>query len=106
MTRAARMLPVEVQWLSTSEGGRQGPVDMSSYRSLAACGRLDRYPPAEGDVFGVGFADGPSAVPPGGTASAVMFPLVYEPAADLLLAAREFTVYEGRRIVGRGRVLD
>ena len=56
-------------------------------------------------LFGIVLAQGPPLVWPGESAVAVAFSTLFEPGTERLAQAGTFTLFEGRRIVGRGRVL-
>lgn len=112
----AEGLPVEVWFLNTEEGGRRSPANLADgrYRPLVILGRHDTLPPlptseAEAEkvgLFGVMLLTGPSEVPPGSNALAQLRVPIYERGYERLKAAQEFTLLEGPRIVGHGRVCE
>ncbi|MFO1008893.1 MAG: hypothetical protein U1F29_02385 [Planctomycetota bacterium] len=105
-------LRVEITLRTTVEGGRQGPLNLrdTHYPVLAACGTFARWSDelddaADPKLFGIVLAQGPPLVWPGESAVAVAFSTLFEPGTERLAQAGTFTLFEGRRIVGRGRVL-
>ena len=90
--------------------GQRGPASARNepppHRTLVACGRYDSPPVGEDlPVFGVQFEGGPDRASLGLSQLCVMVPLVYEEGLAEVLAAGEFTVFEGARVVGHGRPL-
>ena len=112
----AKGLPVEVRFLNTEEGGRRSPANLADgrYRPLVILGFHDTLPPlptseAEAEkagLFGVMLVEGPPEVPPGSNAVAELLVPMYEPGYERLKAAQEFTLLEGPRIVGHGRLCE
>lgn len=97
---------LHVEWLSTVEGGRRHPIWLrpegeGGYRPHLRLG-------PDGDYLGVQFLDGdPPMLPPGGAGHATA-ELMYESRGvdyRALVPGAEFDVMEGKRRVGRGRVL-
>jgi len=108
-------LQVEIRFVATEEGGRRAPLDLANghYRPIAILG-IHRGPvsPATSEaeavargIFGVSVHSGPSLVEPGSTVTASLFVTMYEPGYERLISAGEFTLLEGSRVVGHGRVL-
>jgi len=109
-------LPVEVRFLSTAEGCRHSPANLADgrYRLQVILGRHETLPSAPASeteaetvgFFGVALRAGPSKVRPGESATAELRALVWQPGYDRLKEAQEFTLLEGWRIVGHGRVRE
>lgn len=106
-------LRVEIALRTTAEGGRRGPVNLRDhvYHVLAAGGtyaamteELRKGIPTP-KLFGLVLVHGPPLVWPGETVVAIAFPRVHEAGARELLDAGVFTLFEGARLVGYGRVL-
>ena len=110
-----RELRVEIRLLTTQEGGRKTPVIFGnwSYRPIAALGTHQTAPPpAKSDaeavargVYGVCLKGGPNPIPLGTIVSAQLAVPMHEPAYERLIAEGQFTLLEGSRVVGHGRVL-
>jgi hypothetical protein len=106
-------LQVELYFLRTDEGGRRGPADLSGsgYRSLAAAGDHESLNSTgalvegESRLFGIVLQGGPTAVAPGEVARAELAAIFYPAGLDLLADAGTFTVFEGLKVVARGKVL-
>jgi len=105
---------VEVSFLTQAQGGRRTAANLSDgqYRTLVIAGSRNELSEDEAmgrgqyKLFGIGFTDGPEAALPGSTVTASVFPLLYPEGMAELVAVGVFSVCEGRRIVGNGRVLD
>lgn len=107
----------EVTFLSPEEGGRRSVPGLASawYRPHLVVQSPDVRMPVvvEGnrlveDYLGVRFVDGPAEeVPPNSTATCTL-ELTYHPRVcyDALAPGATFTIREGGRIVGFGRVLE
>jgi hypothetical protein len=108
-----RSLLVEVRFLTTDEGGREQSVDLASgrYRTLAAPGSHDAIETttvqASGEplLFGIALRAGPPNVRLGESVTAELIALLAPEALDCVASAGDFTIFEGRRIVARGRVV-
>lgn len=93
---------VEMEFLARADGGREQTPNLSD---------PTRYRPhltvADGDYLGVCFLSAPASVQ-AGTPFIAVLGLVYHTGADYsaLVPGIEFTVREGLRTVGRGRVID
>ena len=107
-------LIVELSFLTTDEGGRSSAANLADgrYRPLVLLGshhELLQMPTTEAEaekigLFGVVFYGGPPAVAPGTTATAELSVPIYDQGYDRINQTRRFTLLEGRRIVGHGRV--
>ena len=107
-------LSVELRFLTSEEGGRHTVANLSDgrYQTLAAAGFHDAYETTQrlidGEplLFGISLRAGPREVHPGEVVRAELVPLVHPPGLEQIARAGEFTVFEGRRIVARGKVLE
>ena len=105
----ARVVPVRAGWRRSAAN-----LAVGGYRSLVILGRYETLPPhpksqteAEAaGLFGVELRYGPSEVRPGETTTAQLAVLVYDRGCERLKEVREFTLLEGWKIVGHGRVRD
>jgi hypothetical protein len=112
---SGQTLRVEIRFLTTEEGGRRTPVILGEwlYRSIAVLGIHRTAPPPAGSeaeaedrgVYGVWLRGGPEPLAPGTTVRAELAIPMYEPGYQRLLAEGQFTLLEGFRVVGHGRVL-
>jgi hypothetical protein len=57
-------------------------------------------------LFGISLSAGPSRVNPGDVVRATLTALVHPSGLEQVAGAGEFTVFEWRRIIARGRVVD
>jgi translation elongation factor EF-Tu-like GTPase len=90
---------VFVQFLTAEAGGRSRPVILDeSYRPHFQVGK--------GDLLGVAFVDGPDHPVDPGSASYATVRFLYAPGVnyDALQVGTQFSVVEGTRNVGVGRV--
>lgn len=102
-------IEAEVTLLRTEEGGRTAPLRLEPgspfYMPHLVIGDPKRKSPA-GTMLGVAFRRAPLTLAPGDTAT-VRMDLMYHPQMDYreLTPGATFTVREGPKIVGHGRVL-
>jgi translation elongation factor EF-Tu-like GTPase len=94
-------IEVEMAFLTKAEGGREQPPVLTTptlYRPHLVVG--------EGEYLGVMFLSAPQSVQAQSSFTATLG-LLYHPNVDYspLVPGAEFTVREGPRVVGRGRVL-
>jgi hypothetical protein len=107
-----KTLTVELRFLTAEEGGRRIAADLShgGYRTMAAAGFHDSIETTQARVngepllFGISLRAGPSKVQPGDSVRAELLANVHPPGLEQVARAGEFTVFEGHRIVARGRV--
>lgn len=103
------VIEAELTLLTTEQGGRALPLRLEPgapfYMPHLVIGDPERRS-ASGKLLGVAFRRAPLSLPPGATAK-VRMDLMYHPQVDYreLVPGASFTVREGARIVGRGRVL-
>jgi hypothetical protein len=106
-----KSLDVEVTFLTPDEGGRALAPNLRLYRTVVIAGLRDVLSKAEADgkadhgLFGVQFEQGPAESPVGEPQLCVMRPLVCPEGMDDVSSVGEFTICEGTRVVGHGRVL-
>lgn len=109
MTETLKELQVEVVLLPTGGGGRSTPANLSSgYRPLVAAGHhgsLKSAAAVADAVFGVEFSRGP-ILQPGDAATATIRALIFPEGLRAIADSGVFTIFEGRRAVGHGRVVD
>lgn len=102
-------IEAEVTLLKTAEGGRTAPLRLEPgspfYMPHLVIGDPKQKSPS-GKLLGVAFRRAPLILAPGDTAK-VRMDLMYHPQVDYrdLLPGATFTVREGPKIVGHGRVL-
>ena len=104
---AARYVKIWIELLPVDEGGRRTPLDLSSEWPVAYCPQL-RVRGGDGRLINVEFVAGPSEpVHPGAGAHATirLAPDHQDARAELVQGA-EFDVWEGPRLIGRGRVMS
>jgi hypothetical protein len=92
---------VEIQFSSTSDGGRTSPVILCElYRP--------HFRVVAGEMLGVQFMDGPDEPIAPGEASCATVRFVYWPNVnyDALVEGAAFDVVEGATVVGHGRVIQ
>ena len=108
----APTIDAELTLLRTDDGGRHSPV-YAGYRPHVVVGDPTQREASvrDGDVLteeylGVTFLDGPEVIQPSDSCMVTMS-LMYYPNVDYsgLLPGRTFTLREGGRIVGFGRVI-
>ena len=102
---AGRYVKVWLELLPVDEGGRRTPLDLSSEWPVAYCPKL-RVSGGNGTLLDVEFVAGPSEPIAPGTAAAatIRLPQMNGATHGELVAGAEFEVWEGPRLVGRGRV--
>ncbi|HEX6048234.1 MAG TPA: hypothetical protein VFZ21_03165 [Gemmatimonadaceae bacterium] len=102
---AARYVKVWIELLPVDEGGRRTPLDLSSEWPVAYRPQL-RVRGGDGRLLDVEFVAGPSdPVHPGAGAHAtIRLPLDHQHSHAELVTGAEFDVWEGPRLIGRGRV--
>jgi hypothetical protein len=93
---------VELQFRSTAEGGRQGPVFLGGKEGARYIPHLRVGP--SGEHLGVVFVEGPAVTAPGESAIATAG-LMYDVDYSELQPGTAFEILEGRRTVATGRVL-
>ena len=111
---APKALPVELRFLPAEEGGRRSVANLSDgcYRPLAAAGMHESVDTTQTLVdgepllFGIAVRAGPSEVRPGDVVRAELVALVHSAGLEQVARAGAFTVFEGHRIVARGRVVS
>ncbi len=102
-------IEAELTLLKTEDGGRSLPLRLEPgtpfYMPHLVIGD-PKQRSASGKPLGVAFRRAPLSLPPGATAK-VRMDLMYHPQVDYreLVPGATFTVREGARIVGHGRVL-
>jgi len=102
-------IEAEVTFLKTEEGGRATPLRLEPgspfYMPHLVIGDPKAKSPS-GKLLGVAFRRAPLTLSPGDTAT-VRMDLMYHPQVDYreLVPGATFTVHEGPKIVGRGRVV-
>lgn len=102
-------IEAEVTFLRAEEGGRAAPLRLEPgspfYMPHLVIGDPRQKSPS-GKLLGVAFRRSPLTLAPGDTAT-VRMDLMYHPQVDYrgLMPGATFTVREGPRIVGHGRVL-
>lgn len=102
-------IEAEVTLLKTEEGGRTAPLRLEPgspfYMPHLVIGD-PKQKSASGKLLGVAFRRAPLKLAPGDTAT-VRMDLMYHPQVDYreLVPGVSFTVREGPRIVGHGRVI-
>jgi hypothetical protein len=94
---------VRVDWRPSDQGGRSGPVQLTS------TGR-DGYKPhlrvaGAPDVLGVAFVGGDPAVATPGVRSRATIAFIYDIDYSPLTVGAQFEVLEGATVVGSGEVL-
>ncbi|MDF2775516.1 MAG: hypothetical protein K0S86_5017 [Geminicoccaceae bacterium] len=102
---AARYVKVWIELLPVDEGGRRTPLDLSSEWPVAYRPQL-RVHGGDGRLLDVEFVAGPSdPVHPGAGAHAtIRLPQDHQHSYAELVKDAEFDVWEGARLIGRGRV--
>lgn len=102
---AARYVKVWIELLPIDEGGRRTPLDLSSEWPVAYRPQI-RVRGGDGRLLDVEFVSGPSdPVHPGAGAHAtVRLPADHRESHAELVTGAEFDVWEGPRLIGRGRV--
>jgi hypothetical protein len=96
-------VPVELQWLRPEEGGRKAPPPGPTYTTVAKLEALaDRWPDEAWSIVAEWGG------PPNDElrTKATMRFLVEGGPEHLLAPGSNFELYEGRRLVARGRVLE
>jgi hypothetical protein len=108
-----KALDVEVTFLKPEHGGKSLRPNLSAgtYQTVIIAGRRDQLSEAErlgrgsASLFGVQFRDGPEVAELGHPHRVVIRSLVYPAGIEEVANAGAFTVCEGTRVVGHGRVL-
>jgi hypothetical protein len=107
-------LSVELTFLPTDRGGRRSSVNLADgrYQTVIIAGlhddelsETDAMGKGKHLLFSAGFAHGPESVLPGSSARAVVYALLYPEGLRDILEEKQFTVCEGWKVVGHGRVL-
>lgn len=97
------LVSVELQWLRPEDGGRQAPPPGPTYTTVAKLEALaDRWP---AEAWSVVAEWGEPPNEEFQTRAKVRF-LVEDGPERLLVPGSNFELYEGRRLVARGRVLE
>jgi len=104
---AARYVKVWLELLPEDEGGRRTPLDLSSEWPVAYCPQI-RVHGGSGRLLDVEFVAGPSEpiTPGAGAAATIRLPQSNGAPLDELSIGAQFDVWEGPRLIGRGRVMS
>ena len=102
---AVRYVKIWLDLLPVDEGGRRTPLDLSSEWPVAYRPQL-RVRGGNGRMLDVEFVAGPSEPisPGGGAAATIRLPYDNGVSHAELVTGAEFDVWEGPRLIGRGRV--
>ena len=102
---AVRYLKVWLELLPEDEGGRRTPLDLSSEWPVPYTPQL-RVPTGSGRLIDVECVAGPSEpiAPGAGAPATIRLPLPNGTMHDELVVGAEFEIWEGPRLIGRGRV--
>jgi len=104
-TGAARYVKIWIELLPIDEGGRRTPLDLSSEWPVAYRPQL-RVRGGNGRLLDCEFVAGPpEPIAPGaGAPATIRLPVSNGTSHAELVTGAEFDVWEGPRLIGRGRV--